>query len=137
MNNMALCARFKKRYIRYDEWAFTLTLKNEGFCDRYTHVEQYDRVVPLLLQLFDDFQNRLGSVVMSIELTKVGNLHFHMYIRTPFKYAISTMRVLLDHIFKDNGPFGFYYLKPIDDSNGWNRYINKNPYFVERYRITY
>lgn len=121
----------------YENWALTLTLRHKNFTDMLTHVEQYEIAIPILMQILETWSKKIfGSSIISLELTKNYNLHFHMIVNSPHAYTIKIMRYLLDECFHDS-IFGFYFVRPIYDIHHWMTYINKDPYFVEKYKYSF
>lgn len=134
-NYKSFTAYKKSRAAMYSNFALTVTLRPE--CYKYTHQEQYYMMSYELCKqltkavIFKD-------VIISFELTKKNNLHMHCMIHGNDEYMIKTMRHQIDILLYtglESSCIGGYYLKPIDDYHGWLRYINKNPYYVEKYGI--
>lgn len=120
----------------YAKWSITLTL-DPKLCSFLSHIEQYEYTLPILI---DRIKSGVlfKAVNVSFELTQKKWIHIHMAIETNLTWTIKTMRNQLDILFK--GPdsiFGFYFLTPCTDWNGWISYINKNPYQIEKYKYAF
>lgn len=120
MNNIMRCKK-------YTDWALTLTLKPE--LNNLSACEQY-------LLIADDICERLNASdaiwnsVIQFEVSKSNNIHMHLYLQTD-PLTIKNLRGHLHVLLNLAGVYGFYWLKPTTDIDGWINYINKDPFYIE------
>lgn len=137
MENLCNQRRPNPKSLEYSKWSVTLTFCPK-VCAVLHHTEQYEYFMPKIIE-------QLGKSVLfkavniSFELTKISNLHVHFAIETHLPWTIRTMRNQLDLLFprSETSLFGFYFITPSNDWDGWNHYINKCQYFYETYKYAF
>jgi len=115
----------------YSQFAVTVTL-NPQMCEYLTHVEQYNLVIPYVLQEIPKYPSSINNVHISIELTKSNNLHLHLIVTTGLRLKLSVFKDLMTVVFC-SPLFGFHKCVPIYNEIGWLSYISKGEYFQEKY----
>lgn len=119
-----------KRCAKFTDWAFTLTLKPE-VVKNLSACEQYELIVADICERLNASDVIFHSL-LQFEVTKNNNIHIHCYFQTN-KQTIKNLRSHLHVLLNLAGVYGFYWLKPTTDIEGWISYINKDPFYIERF----
>lgn len=115
----------------YRQFAVTITL-NPKLCEYMTHVEQYNLVIPYVMNEIPKYPSSIDNVHLSIELTASHNIHLHLAVTTGFAMKLSVFKDLITIVFASS-LFGYHKCVPIYNEIGWLSYISKGEYFQEKY----
>lgn len=112
------------------QWAVTLTL-NPDVCKQLNFTEQYDHVENELCKALTS-SIYAEHCLISFELTRKNNIHIHILFTSSLLISKNAMKQHLLTILP-KWLFGFFYIEYPYSPNRWIRYINKNPYYQEKY----
>jgi len=120
----------------FNSFGVTLTL-DPYFCSMYNHIEQYEILVPQILQDIALFPTQIEQVYISFELTANNNIHVHLAVETGFLLKLSVARELFNLVFSTKSIYGFNKTVPLYNHFGWLDYINKGQYYQEHYAYAF